>query len=181
MLAYDTTKKMKVESLVLWKERLGFKRYIPSKRHQFGTKPLQLVDCETKFILNFIIYTETNTEYRIIDGLGLSGSALMELMQQYLNKWHHLYISNWYTSPAFFELLHRNKTGACGTVRKNRQGLPSRTGKLKRGERQYTHTNILLALKWQDKREVHLLSLSTILKIWEQSIILTCRYRFQNV
>ena len=57
-----------------------------------------------------------------------------------------------------FELLHRNKTGAGGTVRKNRQGLPSLTAKLKRGERQYANTKISLVLKWQDKREVHMLS-----------------------
>ncbi|CAF4791666.1 unnamed protein product, partial [Rotaria sp. Silwood2] len=56
-------------------------------------------------------------------------------MRRYLNKGHHLYVDNWYISPALFELLHRNKTGACGTVRKNRQGVPPLTTKLKRGER----------------------------------------------
>ena len=59
----------------------------------------------------------------------------MELMQQYLNKGYHLHIDNWYTSPALFELLHCNKPDAFGTVRKNREGLPSLTAKLKRGER----------------------------------------------
>ncbi|CAF3694111.1 unnamed protein product [Rotaria sordida] len=71
---------------------------------------------------------------------------------------HHLYIDNWYTSPALFELLHRNKTGACGTVHENRQGLPSLATKLRRGESQHSHTNVLLALKWKNKREVHMLS-----------------------
>ena len=145
-------------SLVLWKGRLGFKQYIPSKRHRFGIKLFQLVDCETKSILDFIIYTGSNTEYQTTPELGLSGSIVIELMQRYLNKGHHLYIDNWYTSPALFELLHRNKTDACGTIRKNRQDLPPLTAKLKRGESQYAHTNILLALKWQDKREVHILS-----------------------
>lgn len=90
--------------------------------------------------------------------LGLSGSVVMELMRRYLNKGHHLYVDNWFASPALFEILHRNRTGACGTVRKNRRGLPSLITKLKRGEIQYSHTHILLALKWQDKREVHMLS-----------------------
>jgi hypothetical protein len=121
---------------MLWKGRLGFKQYIPPKRHQFGIKLFQLVDCETKFILDFIIYTGSNTEYQITPGLGLSGSVVMELMQRYLNKGHHLYIDNCYTSPARFELLHCNKTGACGTIRKNRQGLPLLTAKLKRRESQ---------------------------------------------
>ena len=75
-----------------------------------------------------------------------------------MNKGHHLYVDNWYTSPALFELLHRNKTGACGTIRKNRHGLPPLSTKLKTGDRQYRHTDILLALEWQDKREVYMLS-----------------------
>ena len=69
------------ESLVLWKGRLGFKQYIPYKRHRFGIKLFQLVDCETKFILDFTIYTGSNTEYQITSGLRLSGSIVMELMQ----------------------------------------------------------------------------------------------------
>jgi hypothetical protein len=68
-------------------------------------------------------------------------------MDSYLNKGHNLYVDNWYTSPALFELLHRN-----------RQGLPPLTDRLKRGEIHYFHTNILLTLKWQDKRGVPMLS-----------------------
>ena len=45
------------ESLMLWKGRLGFKQCIPSKRHRFGVKLFMLCDCDTKFILNFIVYT----------------------------------------------------------------------------------------------------------------------------
>ena len=48
--------------------------------------------------------------------------------------------------------------GACGTVRENRHGLLPLSTILKRGDRQYRHTDILLALKWQDKREVYMLS-----------------------
>ena len=90
--------------------------------------------------------------------LELSISVVMELMRRYLNKGHHLYADNWFASPALFEILQRNQTGACGTVCKNRRGLPSDITKLKSGEIQYLHTGILLALKWQDKQEVHMLS-----------------------
>ena len=147
------------ESLLLWKGRLGFKRYIPSKQHRFGIKLFQLVDCETKFNLDFIVYTGSATEYQVTSELGLSGSVVMELMQRYLNKGQHLYVDNWCTSPALLELLHRNETGACGIVRKNRHGLPPLSTKLKRGDRQYRHTDILLALKWQDKLGVYMLSM----------------------
>ena len=63
-------------------------------------------------------------------------------MHCYLNEGHHLYDDSWYTNPALFELFDRNKTDACGTVRKNRQELPPLITKLKRGESHYSHANI---------------------------------------
>ena len=44
-----------------------------------------------------------------------------------------------------------------GTVRKNRSGMPS-FGKLAKGQQVYQTTGELLALKWMDKREVHILT-----------------------
>ena len=82
------------ESLLLWKERLGFKRYISFKRHGLRIKLFQLVDCETKFIHEFIVYAGSTIEYQITPELGVSGSVVMELMQRYLNKGHHLYVDN---------------------------------------------------------------------------------------
>lgn len=49
------------ESLVLWKDRLSFKQLTPSKRNRFGIKLFEACDCETGFILNFIVYTGANT------------------------------------------------------------------------------------------------------------------------
>jgi hypothetical protein len=69
-------------------------------------------------------------------------------MQCYLNKRHNLYVDNWYTSPALFGLLHRNRTGAYGTVREKRERLPRLTARLRRDKNQYSHASILLPLKW---------------------------------
>ena len=48
----------------------------------------------------------------------------------------HMYTDNYYSSPALFGDLRRLGFGACGTVRKNRRGLPDETtkAKLKKGE-----------------------------------------------
>ena len=43
------------ESLLLWKGRLRFKQYIPFKRNRFGIKLYMIVDCETGFILDFVV------------------------------------------------------------------------------------------------------------------------------
>lgn len=150
------------ESLMLWKGRLAFKQYIPKKRHRFGVKFFVIVDCKTGVILDFIIYVGADTEIDNYDDLGITGSIVMTLMKPYLGKGHNLYVDNWYTSPTLFDELHKYKTGACGTVKSNRSGMP-KFKKSKQGDVEHLHGGSLLAIKWHDKREVHMLT--TINKI----------------
>ena len=111
------TKNLRVdESLMLWKGRLSFKQYIPSKRNRFGIKLFEIVDCQTRVVLDFIIYTGSKTNNETFPGIGITGSIVMELMKPYLHKGHNLFVDNFYTSPDLFDLLHRFQTGACGTV-----------------------------------------------------------------
>lgn len=109
------------ESLMLWKGRLSFRQYIPSKRHRFGIKMFILCDCESKFVLDFIVYTDSETQIDREGDLGISGSIVMELLRKYLNKNHILFVDDGYSSPKLFGALLDNNTGACGTVKKNRK------------------------------------------------------------
>ncbi|XP_020298531.1 piggyBac transposable element-derived protein 4-like, partial [Pseudomyrmex gracilis] len=59
------------ENLVLWKGKLKFKQFLPLKRHRFGMKRFELADCETGFLLDFIVYTGSDTDYEKFD-LGVS-------------------------------------------------------------------------------------------------------------
>ena len=146
------------ESLMLWKGRLIFKVYIPSKRNRFGIKFFLLVDCASKIVLDFIIYTGHESQIKMNNEVGISGSIVMTMMAPFLNKGHNLYVDNWYSSPNLFKLLYNNKTGACGTVRKNRTGMPKLERRLNQGEVENKCDGNMLALKWKDKREVHMLS-----------------------
>ena len=47
---------------MLYKGRLTFKQYIPSKRSRFGIKLFVLCDCKTGTILDFIVYTGTDID-----------------------------------------------------------------------------------------------------------------------
>jgi hypothetical protein len=80
----------------------------------------------------------------------------MTLMKPYLNKGYSLFLDNWYTSPRLFEKLYELKTGACGTIRRNRIGSV-KLDKLTKSDFDYSNSNNLMALKWQDKREVLML------------------------
>ena len=84
--------------IILFKGRLVWKQYIPSKRHRFGIKIFVLCDCETGLILEPIVYT------------GGEG--------------HLLFTDDWYTSPQFCDYIHTHQTSSCGTVRKNRKQIP---------------------------------------------------------
>nr|XP_022904169.1 piggyBac transposable element-derived protein 4-like [Onthophagus taurus] len=79
-------------------------------------------------------------------------------MEPYLGKRHSLFVDNWYTSSHLFAYLHKNDTNACGTVKKNRTGMPALDHKLAKGNVQTKSSRCLLALKWQDKREVRMLT-----------------------
>ena len=59
------------EHLSLWKGRLQFKIYIPSKRERYGVKIF--VDCESSsgYLLGFIIYTEASNDYGTRNTLNL--------------------------------------------------------------------------------------------------------------
>lgn len=118
------------ESIMQWKGRLSFKQFVPSKRHRFGVKLFFLCDCYTGFNIDFIIYTGQQTEVYLDTELGMSGSLVITLLNDYLDKGHVVFLDNWYTSPALFEKLYKRRTGACGTVRKTRAGLPTFPSKL---------------------------------------------------
>ena len=107
------------ESLLLFKGRLAFKQYIPSKRHRFGIKIFVMCDCESGMILDMIIYSGRDTDVEIDQHLGLSGSVVKKLMTDYLGKGHTMYTDNFYTSPSLAHFLKENYTGSCGTVRAN--------------------------------------------------------------
>ncbi|CAG5123999.1 unnamed protein product, partial [Candidula unifasciata] len=145
------------ESLLLFKGRLSFKQYIPSKRSRFGVKTFVMCDCRTGYILDFIVYTGVNSDITV-SGLGKGADIVSTLLAPYLQKGPRLYVDNWYTSPDLFMWLHGQATNACGTVRKTRKHMPKMEQKLKKGEVSSKSAACLLAIKWCDKREVWMLT-----------------------
>lgn len=150
------------ESLLLYKGRLFFKQYIPTKRSRFGIKSFIICDCKSGYILDFIIYSGKNSDVTDeVPSIGQSGNITLTLMKSYLGKGHTLITDNWYTSLHLYNLLHeKGKTNAFGTVRQNRKDMPEMEEKLKGGECVSRSNHNLLALKWRDKKDVWMLSTS---------------------
>jgi hypothetical protein len=61
------------------KGHLMFKHFIPSKRHRFGIKVFVLCDCETGYILDFILYMGVTTDIVEDRELGISGAVIKPL------------------------------------------------------------------------------------------------------
>jgi hypothetical protein len=51
------------KSLLLWKGRLGWIQYRPSKRGRFGVKMYKLCESSTGYVWNFIVYSGKDTIY----------------------------------------------------------------------------------------------------------------------
>ncbi|CAC5395839.1 unnamed protein product [Mytilus coruscus] len=142
------------EGMVAWRGNLSFRVYMPDKPNKFGVKLFMLCDSSNGYCSRLEIYYATDQnpspKEKIYD-------LVMRLMQPYLNKGHKLYVDNYYTSPILFHDLRQLGTGACGTLRSNRKGVPDdiKNVKLKKGESVAMTNGILQILKWKDKRDVH--------------------------
>ncbi|CAH1986982.1 unnamed protein product [Acanthoscelides obtectus] len=113
------------ESLMLFKGRIGYKQYIPSKRHRFGIKFFSFCDCKAGCTLDSIIYTGSNSNIQEFEGnLGKGANIVLTLIEPYMYKGHNIFLDNWYSSPTLFRVLHQHEINACGTVRANRSHMP---------------------------------------------------------
>lgn len=147
------------ESLILWKGKLAFRQFIPSKRSRFGIKIFVLCDCKTGLVLDFLIYTGKSTQYTNTENdANISAKVVSTLLQPYLDKNHILYVDNWYSSPQLFEKLHEKQTGACGTVRLNRKNMPCLPKKMRKDEVLVRTNEKMITVRWCDRREVTMLS-----------------------
>lgn len=149
------------ESLIAYKGRLGWKQYIPTKRARFGIKLFQLCESESGYIWNSFIYTGKGTYcHEDYEAYGLSTKSVMTLIHDLKGQGYTLATDNYYTSPELAELLIQNRTDICGTLKKNRKGLPNRlkTSSIKKGEIIGFQKGKMCAMKWKDKKELFMLS-----------------------
>ena len=117
-----------------------------------------LCDCKSGFVQDIILYTGKDTQIGETDNFGVSGAVVLELLEPYLGRGHTLYIDNWYTSPLLAEELLKHDTGVCGTVKTNRKHMPENEKKMEKKDVLFFQSKNILLTKWQDKREVNVLS-----------------------
>ncbi|PAA63784.1 hypothetical protein BOX15_Mlig026241g1 [Macrostomum lignano] len=117
------------ETLVLYKGRVAFKQYIPSKRSKYGIKLYCLCETESSYLWNFVIHTspEVNQQFgeRLgCQGLSMSERVVAELCRGLLHLGHHVFTDSWFTSRRLADWMLQHDTLLTGTVRKDR-GIPA--------------------------------------------------------
>ena len=84
-----------------------------------------------------------------------------------VEKGHHVYLDNYYSSPELFSELHYLETFFCGTVRSLRKNLPLAVTKVKlqnKGDCVFRRNGPLLCLAWKEKKKAkkNVIMLTTI-------------------
>ena len=148
--AYSPGKNLSMdESLVLFKGRLSFKQYISSKRARFGIKLYQL--CTFNGILvDFLVYHGNIAPVltRMADDSLVTERIPVTLMQSHLNKGHHIFMDNFYTSLPVAEYFLQHGTHVTGTIRDNRKHFPTELKSLaldKGAAAFYQHDGLMIA------------------------------------
>ena len=142
--------------------RLSFKQYIKNKPVNWGIKLWVLCESKTGYIYRFQVYLGKegpNIEHN------LACKVVKNLIAPLENKYHPLYMDNFYCDPYSFKDLDCRKVLACGTVRCNRKGFPKDLVITKAVEKRMNCGDFiwrcngnLVATAWYDRRPVYLIS-----------------------
>jgi hypothetical protein len=159
------------ESMVSFRGRSDIKQFVPGKPHPHGYKIWVLAN--ENYMLQFQLY----------EGKAAAGPSIhdmvMQLTQLYCNNNHALYIDTLFTSPTLVASLFNVGIRVCGSVKRNRIGMPSaatltpaQLAAIPRGAHIQMQRGDVTLCAWRDKKLILLLynhidpSLLTTLQRW---------------
>nr|XP_034298896.1 piggyBac transposable element-derived protein 4-like [Crassostrea gigas] len=142
------------------KGRNDIVQYVPAKKsHQWGAKLFVLAESDTGYNAAMQLYAgRQGGAARSVHGVGYE--VVMQLMEPYLYRHHHLVCDNYFTSPALCSSLFDKDTYMTGTVRVYRKGMPKslKNLKLQRGESLVKQSGPIMALCYGDRKTVTFMS-----------------------
>ena len=162
--AYQPSKSLSFdEACCPFKGCLRFRVYNPMKPNRFHIKLFQISEATSGYIIGFHSYTGKNAScvstlsHPLDPECTKTTKIVLGLLEsmKLLDKSHHIYMDNYYTSPELFSELFYHETYACGTVRQNRKGLPTsvQQAKLKPLQSVYLRSGPMLCLQWSGKKK----------------------------
>ncbi|XP_014483551.1 PREDICTED: piggyBac transposable element-derived protein 4-like isoform X2 [Dinoponera quadriceps] len=140
------------ESLVETLCHSSITQYLPNKKHhKWGIKFWMLCNAVSKYCISFYCYRNAKSK---VSKNGLGYDVVEKLLQDAdcLNKGHHIYVDNFFTSNALAKFLYTKNTYITGTIRKNRKDIPSEAKQVKVGETKYFQNGEVLLCAHREKR-----------------------------
>ena len=155
-----------VEQLLGFHGRVVFRQYIPNKPEKYGIKIVWLVDNETTYAINGLVYLGESTfhEKPFEDIQSKRDRTTMVTCEPIFNQGVNVTMDNWFTSVPLIDLFHERKTTLVGTVRHNSKGIPPQAKVSRgrtRGDAQYFYSDNATLLSYKDKKSKPILLLST--------------------
>ena len=149
--------------MIPFKGRLSLKQYMPLKPVKRGIKVWECADSSNSFVCDLEVYTGKQRNCNPEQGLG--HRVVRNLTRPLVGKNHHVFVDNFFNSLALVEDLLRDQIYICGTIHKNRQGIPraiapktQRVKRLRRGESLFLRKENIVVTVWKDKKPVYFLS-----------------------
>ncbi|KAI4474615.1 hypothetical protein M0802_015530 [Mischocyttarus mexicanus] len=152
---YEPGQKLSLdEGIIPWRGRLRFRTYNPDKIVKYGILNRMICESKTGYICSFILYCGKSVSLE---------NTILELLNPYLNKWHHIYTDNVYNSVKLASTLLLHKIRVCGTIRLNRE-VPNvlRNIKLRHGETRYKRRGEIMIQVWNSNKKRNIQMISTI-------------------
>nr|XP_039263556.1 piggyBac transposable element-derived protein 4-like [Styela clava] len=146
-----------VETMITYKGSIQFRQYNPRKPIKLGLLAQTLVDANTGYMLNIIMYYGKEGGKETIPNLNKTSSTIVELLKPYLHKGYHVFCDRLYTSLDLADHLHNERTYLTGSIMANRIGIPVGISANQRKIKSMRSGKILLQ-SWVNKRPVTMIS-----------------------
>lgn len=127
------------EAMIRCQSRTSLKQYMPLKPVKRGIKVWVRADSHNGYFSQFEVYQGKGSN--TTPELGLGGSVVKTLTRPLVGKFHHVFMDNFFTSPALFHDLLQDGVYACGTIRSNRKGFPQDLKGKRILKNRYAHIN----------------------------------------
>ena len=125
--AYQPGKQLSIDEMVIgFKGRFKFRQFNASKPKKFHIKSFGLVDSNTGYVVNLLIYFGSTTSYvsTALDDEGIAVKIFDTLLQPLSGTGYHVYCDRWYTTRKLVDHMLSKQINLTATVMANRRGFP---------------------------------------------------------
>ena len=147
------------EHMIKFKGHNIIRQYVKGKPIKWGFKMWCRCASKSGYLFECDLYT--GKKYGLVQ-YGLGEAVVLQLTEKIRDIGCHIFIDNFFNSPALQVQLFQRKIFSAGTVRANRKNLPKANvpsdKNMKRGDVACFTSNGIFYVKWMDNRAVHMTS-----------------------